>query len=206
MIRQSVASLLVASIVALAGCADDTISADLAAAQEENDLNEAAVDEGLIGTFRSQEVGIGELMLLVLKSDASYHYGMVVVCMAKPDSCGPIQDNGHYKLTHRSNFKFIDLFDSEGNPKARFQYELADDTLRLRRLDTGGQWRAMTRSSPPWCAVPNDCGLQNLPEARCVGEWSCATNACAYQCAPHPCEEGDDRCHSGGAVQMASQP
>jgi hypothetical protein len=206
MIRQSVASLLVASIVALAGCADDAISADLAAGHEGNDLSEAATDEQLIGTFRAQEVGIGELMLLVIKADATYHYGMAIVCAAKPDLCGPIQDDGYYKLTHNAPYKYIDLFDVAGNAKARFQYDLDGDTLQIRRLDTGGEWRSMKRTAPPWCAVPNDCGLQNLPEARCVGEWSCATNACAFQCEPHPCEEGDYRCQSVGSVYIESQP
>lgn len=210
MVRHSVASLLLAAIAALAGCVEENVasSPSIIEGQEET-TPPVAVEDGSspVGTFRAQEVGIGEVMLLVLKTDGTAHWGMAILCAAKPESCGPVQEDGHYRLTQRESGNTLDLLDWKGNLRASFQYALTNDheTLRLRRVDTGGQWRSMKRSEPAWCAAADDCALQNTPVSRCIGAWSCAENACNHQCEPRPCDAQDDGCEIASSTHLTSQ-
>jgi hypothetical protein len=187
MMRPSIASLLLVSTLTLAGCADGTTpvpSQELVETEETFSLG--GIDPDLLGTFRGQAVEIGELTLLALKSDGTFHYGMAIVCAALPEPCGPAQEDGYYKLTQRQSDRYLELYNKKGIQRARFQYALTGDTLRMRRTDTGGgEWRSMVRSDQAWCAMPSDCDMQGLKTAACAGEWACASDACDFQCRPH---------------------
>lgn len=188
MMRPSIGSLLLASTLALAGCADGTTPAPTAELSEaEETFSVGTIDPELLGTFRSQALQIGELTLLALKADGTFHYGMVIVCAAPPEPCGPAQEDGYYKLTSRKDDRFIELYNKKGIQSARFQFELVGDTLRMRRTDTGGgAWRSMVRSlDNAWCAMPSDCTGQALKGAACDGDWECASSTCDYKCTPH---------------------
>lgn len=207
MVRRSIASLLLASIAALAGCTDENVAASPSTfeGQEETSVPAASIDEKLIGTFRGQEVAIGEMMLLVLKADGTSHWGMAIVCATKPLGCGPVQEDGYFRVSGEGAVHYLDLIDWKGNTRATFQYVAADDTLRMRRVDTGGQWRAMERSEQGWCGAAADCGLQNLPTEACIGDWMCAENACNFQCEPRPCEVHDGTCQVQGSTEVLAQ-
>jgi hypothetical protein len=187
MMRPSIGSLLLASTLAFAGCADGTTAAptqDLV--ETEETFSVGSIDPELLGTFRGQAVEIGELTLLALKSDGSFHYGMAIVCAALPEPCGPAAEDGYYKLTQREDDRYLELYNKKSILRARFQYALADDTLRMRRTDTGGgEWRSMVRADKAWCALPSDCNVQNLKGKACAGDWECASDACEYSCKPH---------------------
>lgn len=204
MMRPSIGSLLLGSALALAGCADGTTAAptqDLV--ETEETFSVESIDPELIRTFRGQAVEIGELTLLALKSDGTFHYGMAIVCAALPEPCGPAAEDGYYKLTQRKDEQYLELYNKKGIQRARFEYALADDTLRMRRTDTGGgEWRSMVRADKAWCAIPSDCGVQNLKEKACAGDWECASDACEFSCRPHPEVEAEEpACMFDGSEQ-----
>lgn len=203
MLRLSIGSLLLASTLALAGCADGTPAPSSDVAEAEEPFASGSLDPQLVGTFRGDTVALGELMLLVLKSDGTFHYGMVIVCATAPQPCGPIEEGGNYKLTQKDAMNFLELYSEKGIQRARYQYAFDGDALRMRRVDTGsGIWRTMTRSDSAWCGAPADCGVQNLAEGTCVGDWECLWNVCSYQCSEQACETAGGQCQTkGGCAQ-----
>ncbi|HZF50766.1 MAG TPA: hypothetical protein VE093_19035 [Polyangiaceae bacterium] len=191
MVRPLIGSLLLVSTLALAGCTDGTgasipeVTDVIDTYTEEEAFTGGSLVPELLGTFRADALHIGELTMLALKSDGTFHYGMVVACVAGQE-CAPAAEDGQYKLLHRASDRFIELYNVKDILRGRFQYELVGDTLRLRRTDTGGgEWRSMSRTDAPWCASASDCGLQNLKGAECAGAWECSKNECAFQCDDH---------------------
>jgi hypothetical protein len=181
MARAQLALLILVPALACASCAGG---------KENPQANEEApatapliVDKALIGTFTADTMMVGKLAQLVLKTDGTFHSGMVVACVRPP--CYPVTQDGTYKLEMREGYKYLRLFDTLGEPAGSYQYALRGDTLRLRRMGgVGGTWQSLMRDEKSWCAAPSDCSLQNLPVGPCGGEWSCAQNACWWQCGP----------------------
>ncbi|NUQ75996.1 MAG: hypothetical protein HUU21_20850 [Polyangiaceae bacterium] len=210
MIRPSIGFLVIASVLSLAGCADGTTpapspSSELAHAEESFSSSVGTIDPELIGTFRGEAVQIGELTLLALKTDGTFHYGMAILCASPPAPCGPADEDGFYKLVQRQKSRFIELYNMKGILRARFEYMLGGDTLRMRRTDTGGgQWRSMIRSEDAWCALPSDCGVQNLNEGTCAGAWDCVWGVCDYRCSLNACEVMGGRCQTKGGCSQGA--
>lgn len=201
MLRLSIGSLLFASALTLAACAEGTSTPAPTSelSEAEGSFSVGNIDPELLGTFRGQAVQIGELTLLALKSDGTFHYGMAILCASPPAPCGPAEEDGYYKLTQRASARFLELYNMKGILRARFEYELRGDTMRMRRTDTGGgQWRSMVRSEDAWCALPSDCGVQNLKEGTCAGDWECAWSVCDYRCSLNACEVSGGRCQTKG--------
>lgn len=179
-------SLLAASLAivagtttALTGCTDDGRIAE--APMDEAGEEIAGFEPIPLGTFRSQEVHIGEPTLLVLKDDGTFHSGIAAACIVPASSCTPQRD-GLYHITQRTpDAAGLYLYNADGDPIDQYQFSLTGDTLRLRRLSTGA-WRVMERSTSAWCSESSDCEKQDLGTAQCDGQWACSTNQCRFSC------------------------
>lgn len=145
----------------------------------------AVLNPDLIGTFRGVKLGVGDLALLTLKSDGTYHRGSVVACVTAP--CYPTAEDGAFMVGSRDGHTYLALYPEDRSAIDRYQYAFREGTLRLKRMaDTSGQWFSMIKSEgAAWCDEDNDCHVQNLPEGPCATDWYCAANVCAYSCLPH---------------------
>lgn len=141
-----------------------------------------APDQTLIGTFRNQEIRLGSLVLLVLKSDGTYHSGTPVACIAAP--CPPVAEDGQYTIWRRDGGTYMSLYPEDQRAPTRYQYAHVGDSLRMKRLGDG-QWISLQRTqNASWCEEPKDCSLQNLPVGPCASQWRCESDLCRYSCRP----------------------
>lgn len=184
MLRTTLASLALVPALVLGhlACVGAGAVDEEAVQQEESAI--AVTNPALIGTFRGIKLQVGELALLTLKSDGTYHRGTVVACFTTP--CYPASEDGAYAVSSRNGETFLALYPEDRSVVERYEYGLRGDTLRLRRLmDTSGKWITMVKTEgASWCDVDNDCHVQNLPEGPCATDWYCAANVCTYSCLP----------------------
>lgn len=139
----------------------------------------------LFGTYRGESKQFGAITLLVLKSDGTYHRGIVVPCM--PSICTPMDDDGTYQLWGREGGNYISFYPDDGGPVDRFQYATAGDTIRMRRMTERGAFHLHKTINSAWCGEPADCNVQGLPPGPCSGgDYYCMTNTetCRYYCRP----------------------
>jgi hypothetical protein len=66
----------------------------------------------------------------------------------------------------------------------RFYYTLQGSTLTLTR---SGRVYARLAKQTSYCAAADDCAEQRLITPRCLGRWTCESNACRYQCGRPTC-------------------
>lgn len=66
----------------------------------------------------------------------------------------------------------------------RFYYTLQGSTLTLTR---SGRIVARLSKQTSYCAAADDCAEQRLITPRCLGRWTCESNACRYQCGRPTC-------------------
>lgn len=178
MLRAKFALLALIPVLAAASC-----SAETGDQPAETDLSIEA-RPALIGTFKSDTFTVGALVQLVLKTDGTFHSGKVIACAGFTTPCDPAQQDGVYRLSSRDSYQIMSFYDPGGTLLERYQYEIAGDSLRLRRLEMKSAWRTLERANVAWCAAPSDCALQNLPVGPCAGTWMCEENACSYTCRP----------------------
>lgn len=146
-----------------------------------------------IGTFRAAPGRAGQLTLLVLRSDRTFHREVLVTCVRAP--CPPVAQHGTYRLTRGVGTRYLRFYDEGGRLLDRRAYLLLGEHLWLRRAGTWS-WERLEASQPAWCAAPEDCGLQDLVHVACAGAWRCEDGACAYRCdvPGSRCEDHGGRC------------
>lgn len=66
----------------------------------------------------------------------------------------------------------------------RFYYNLQGNTLTLSK--SGRVFARLTKQTS-YCAEADDCAEQRLIAPRCLGRWTCESNACRYQCGRPTC-------------------
>jgi hypothetical protein len=149
---------------------------------------EEAVPSGgchLAGTYTGSSRKAGGLSRLVLKTDGTYRARQVVVCVAPP--CRDVEQDGRFTLLRRDALTFLQTYDATGAVNGRYQYMLAGDTLSLRKLGATDTFTPMARSQAAWCAVTQDCALQDLQIGPCAGQYICTTTSlCNWQCGAAP--------------------
>lgn len=184
MLRTKLALLALVPALALgySACVGEADTEDPEAVMEE-EATIVAPDPALIGTFRAVKLAVGQLALLVLKSDGTYHRGTLVACVTGP--CNPASDDGKYTLWYRGGESFMTLYpDSRTASEERYQYYLRGSALRITRIGDPAWMTLGKTDGAAWCDVTNDCALQNLPVGPCATDWYCATNVCTYSCRP----------------------
>lgn len=175
-------ALVPAFALGLLSCvADPSLMGEVDVMEDEAAL--VVPNPGLYGTFRISTVEPGQLTLLVLKTDGTYHTGKAIACFTTP--CNPVQEDGRYLLGVSSDArKYLYLY-SESGDREVYEYALGGDTLRVRAKGTA--WVSMSRTvDASWCEEPLDCKLQGLPVGPCAGSWYCGWNICSYACWPPP--------------------
>lgn len=179
--------LLLLVTVPLAACGGqgmelaDGSSADDALADEEDVAGKEDSSSRPLGTYQALTGGDpGKLKLLVLRSDKTFH--RETNCRAAP--CTPPKEDGKYTLTKSRSTKYIRFITSSGTAIDRYSYQLAGNTLDVRKVGVNEGSIRLTHSAATtgWCAVPAECDRQGLTKQRCPGAWSCEANACNYAC------------------------
>jgi hypothetical protein len=173
------------------GCSDttdsgagDTSDYDILDTQE----SRAASWERLVGTWEADGAGLYAQLVFTNTAEASGHHyfgARVVMCVRAP--CPPVREDGSF-VSGTSNLTL-----RAGTSTLRLTYTLSGDTLTLR---SASRVVARFHRGEGYCYQSADCYDQGLFSPRCIGSWTCATNACAYRCGrPDPC--ASTRCPTG---------
>jgi hypothetical protein len=185
MLRNNLALLALVPAIALgySACVGEADTEDPEAVMEE-EATIVAPNPALIGTFRTVKFEVGQLALLVLKSDGTYHRGTLVACFTGP--CNPAADDGKYTLWYRGGEAFMSLYPNSrvDSTVDRYQYYLRGSALRITRVGEQSWMTLGKTDGAAWCDATNDCALQNLPVGPCATDWYCAANVCTYSCLP----------------------
>jgi hypothetical protein len=154
----------------------------------EDEATIVAPDRDLYGTFRAPVTLPGQMPVLVLMSDGTYHRVIRMPC-STAGPCVPAEDNGQFVIHAREGVNYLTLSSHTG-AVGRYAYVLMGDTLRLRVVGER-DFVSMTKTpEAAWCGEMHDCGVQNLQGGSCAGVWSCWTSVCTYNCwAPLPIQE-----------------
>jgi hypothetical protein len=185
-------------LLGLAACGEEK-SEDPAALTAQTTIEQAAKGPDLnpIGTFISDSRRPGDLSMLVLKTNNTFHMATNVECVIPP--CDPVEQNGTYRLSVQQARQYMTLYNTESAVIARYQYAWRESSLYLWKVNPTGEAMEpstglqMWLSTTAWCAsptvsvapsviAPSDCDLQNLPIGPCAGQWSCETNVCTWSC------------------------
>ena len=195
--RHTMLILLPAIFVGYAACGGEDASEETTV--EENTVEEVGAVEAttrtepILGTFRDEQAHYG-IAVLTLKRDATYHLEEGVECVKAP--CIRPEMNGIYKVGMMNGSAVLMLMDrnSTAAPPTYLKYMVREDVLYVAPFARNATWQALKRTEDQaWCAVPNDCALQNLQTGPCAGQWSCPANVCQYACGRVSCET-DNSC------------
>ena len=134
-----------------------------------------------LGTYR--EGGglgnVGELNLLVLKTDDTFFFNRV--CYGDECSYRAGGYAGGYRFTRWHDRRYIRFYEASGELIARFQYAVFDDSsiamVNVAELD----WNLASQLVPDdvlWCAEDEDCALQGHPSGTGL---ACVDAACIVE-------------------------
>lgn len=180
--QRSFYMLFLLPALALPACGGEKPADELTGAAEEA---MPAPGAHLAGTYTTTTRKIGDFSQLVLKTDGTYHARVVVACMIAP--CRDVEQDGRYTLLRRASLTYFQTYDVTGALKARYQYMLEGDALSVRKLGSNETFTRLMRSQAAWCAVTQDCALQDLQIGPCVGQYICMdTGVCNWRCGTAP--------------------
>jgi hypothetical protein len=168
------------------GCAgedpgvDDSAADQFAGAQPEALPPLVPGTPTVFGTWKGDTTNMDAFETLVLMTDGRYHGARNVMCVKAP--CPPIGEDGTYKLYTRETKRFVEVVKEGAETPDRFEYAFAVDTLRLRPLHPGSEWRSMQRAEVAWCDAARDCAAQNLLIGPCAGSFACTRAQCSWKC------------------------
>jgi hypothetical protein len=161
-----------------------------------DDQAEDALDSSAVipaGTYNNPSTSFGEMSLLVLKTDGTFHRAVEISCPTSRQ-CKQTTD-GKYQLTKAGESRYIRFYDENGAPVDRWAYEIMADTgyLRLRPLGQAiwPKYPLWPRrpSEDQWCAVDADCELQ-VPNPFPV-IWTCVQESCKHLNYLDDCQRPD---------------
>lgn len=181
--RYALAALVPALALGLATCSTSEPVTESEDAIAEGEAAFVVRMPSLAGTYRSDAIRIGSLSLLVLKTDGTYHRGMVVACFTTP--CPPVEEDGRYRLLRRGDMTFLTLIpDDTSGTVDHYRYVALGDTLRIVRVGELS-WTSLVRTTTEaWCAERQDCELQYLPPGPCGSQFQCVESTCNHACRP----------------------
>lgn len=180
--------LLPAILVGYAACGGEDASEDTTVEDVGAVEAQVSTEPMILGTFKDEGAHSG-IALLTLKKDLTFHLEEGVECIHAP--CIPPALDGLYKMGTKDGSPVLVLMnkDTTSAPAEYLRYMLRGDVLYLAPATRYSTWQALRRTEDQaWCAVPNDCALQNLPIGPCAGQWYCPANVCKYACGPVSCE------------------
>jgi len=130
---------------------------------------------------------------LVLKQDGSFFadVGTGIVCITTP--C-PSQARITGRFVATKSYLFLyglsgDMNNGVGGMAGAYRYHhYKGHKLSLERPWKNG-WQQSLAPEVSYCSAPVDCRNQDLPQPRCIGEWTCGASAdkanqCAFKCGP----------------------
>lgn len=139
-----------------------------------------------LGTFVSTPGSRGELDLLTLEDNGSYHAVRRRACASTP--CAGAPEDGRYRLSERRGVRLLAL-SAPGRDLDVHRYQARGEWLSLAPASRALPSQSLTRAEVAWCAAPSDCDAQALPRDPCPGYFRCEDNACSYACGrPSPVE------------------
>jgi hypothetical protein len=140
----------------------------------------------LAGTYMSDSKNVGSFSQLVLKTNGTFHAMMNSDCIG--ERCTSVEQNGRFVLYRKETITYFELYGATLRvPLGRYQYMLQGESLSVRKLGSTDIFTPMARSPAAWCAVTQDCALQDLQIGPCAGQYICTTaNLCTWLCGPAP--------------------
>lgn len=185
MLRNAILGLIPAFALGLLSCTVDPTTEEVNTAEDESAL--VAADRDMFGTYRAIVTTPGGMPLLVLKTDGTYHRTIRMPCPTT-GPCVPAQDDGEFGIRQNGRTSYMYLYSDTGGVGA-YQFDLEDETLRLRPVDKRELISMRRTVEATWCGERQDCMLQNLSDPSCMGTWMCGSNLCNYGCMAGPVEE-----------------
>ncbi|MBI5482216.1 MAG: hypothetical protein HY906_25395 [Deltaproteobacteria bacterium] len=146
-----------------------------------------------VGTYLRDNATAGQFTKVVLKTDRTFHRELMVYCIMAP--CPTPATEGTYNFSKSGTTRYIRFLDENGDLIDRYAYKLDGDVLKLRASGSSSYVKyEHADNDAAWCGVADDCELQELPQPRCPGQWTCgAESTCAYDCRM-PCEVAGGEC------------
>ncbi len=148
-----------------------------------------------VGTFDLMQDAGGPFVKLVLRADGTFYRTEQVFCITAP--CPPIATRGTMKFTRSGSHRYIRFRTEDGAPIDRYAYRGGtgeDENLLEIRLVGTSEWSPMGRSQETFCEAASECPHMNLPTPRCLGQWTCEQNSCAYACGQLSCGDAGGSC------------
>lgn len=169
------AIMILCSVMALStiGCGSAG-NPDLGEFEEIEGKTDSVLPE--IGTYlnHAEQVRVGELHSLLLKSDKTFVASMKKRCVDPVGwKCLPVELTGSYKFTRSpGNRRFIRLMDDGNTLLARFEYVAgAEGLLSLKNTESkDAEWFDLNLTSERGCTIDSDCaeGAEWCEAGRCV--------------------------------------
>jgi hypothetical protein len=191
-------TMLFLTLVALVGLGCDSNTST----QEVNNPSTGKADgtDAPVGTFQGSSGYLGDMTLLVLKTDNTYHRERLIECFHYP--CPKSVDDGSYMFTRNGSMNASSIYSINLKDDAGFESELYGYTFdgNALTLYSGPGYpqheQVLVKAENAWCNVVDDCKIQNLPEPRCMCEATCVENTCGWTeiapvCKP-VCISGDN--------------
>lgn len=184
MLRSRIAILGVIPALALGSlsCAADPVTEVEDVAEDETTL--VAADRAVYGTYRAIAVSLGEMPLLVLKTDGTYHRTIAMPC-STAGPCVPAQDDGQFAFRSGARETYLHLYSDTGGV-GKYEFVHVGGTIRLRLVGQTEFMSLRKTTDAPWCAEVYDCSVQNLEAPSCAGVWHCGASTCGYACMTDP--------------------
>jgi hypothetical protein len=184
---KTTALALAAGLLCVLGCDGQAAPYDDTGMDTADETSKADDGTKPLGTYRGEaEIG-GQPYVLLLKSDTTYYLqGFDRWIEEAPGD--PWELRGQYKFTKDGPRRYIRFLSSDGEEVlARYAYELSEGALSLRPVGESF-WTVLLQAptDQAWCDVAGDCQVQSLPQPRCLGAWTCESNACRFDCGVEP--------------------
>jgi hypothetical protein len=170
LLRRLPAAALLLLVAACATNADSSSESD----EAEGEATEQQLVSNAVGTYRPEVAEGAHFEFLTLRSDRTYHASLNVTSPAS-------QEEGKYRFAGNANGRYI-VFNPGEYGSVTWRYErLPDGSLKMFwSPHTDATFRLVRSPNEAWCAAPTECALQNLPQPRCPGTWTCESNLCRY--------------------------
>jgi hypothetical protein len=186
-------ALFIALALAAFGCNGSPETADDGNADTIDTATKADGVVRPVGTYLKDAASAGQFTKVVLKTDRTFHRETMVYCIMAP--CPPVASEGTYNFSKSGSTRYLRFLDENGDLIDRYAYTLSGDVLKLRVPGESARVAyEHADNDSAWCGVADDCGLQDLAQPRCPGQWTCnEENTCAYDCRM-PCEAAGGEC------------
>jgi hypothetical protein len=141
-----------------------------------------------VGAFFKEDPNAGEFMVLVLRSDYTFHREKQIHCVKAP--CDPLVTDGKYKFTKSRGVTYVRFLDQDGKLIDRYRWTYTDNKLEIGQ--TADEVFTMVRNTiDGWCQAAEECAKINLVFSggdNSLTFYRCENNQCSIPPLPQAVE------------------